>query len=174
MQSTDKELILDKAAIQDRILEMGEEISRDYQGKELLVIGVLKGAFVFMADLIRAVSIPLATDFIQVSSYAGGTDSSGEIVLKNSPDHPIRDTHILLVEDIIDTGLTMRWLINHFSDQGAASVRVCSLIDKAERREHKTQIDYLGFSIAKGFLIGYGLDYDEKFRNLPEIYHLNQ
>ncbi len=172
MHSTEKELILDNTAIQHRILEMGEEISRDYQNKELLVVGVLKGAFIFMADLIRAVSIPLTIDFIQVSSYDGGSDSSGSITLKNSPGHPIKDTHILLVEDIIDTGLTMRWLVDYFTGQGAASVRVCSLIDKAERREHKTRIDYIGFSIAKGFLVGYGLDYDEKFRNLPAIHHL--
>ncbi len=172
MQSNSKELVLDRQTIQNRVLEMGEEISRDYQDQELLVIGVLKGAFIFMADLIRAISIPLATDFIQVSSYGGGASSSGKISLVNNPNSPVKDSHILLVEDIIDTGLTMQWLVNHFIDQGAASVRVCSLIDKAERREHQTNIDYLGFAIPKGFLIGYGLDYDEKFRNLPEIFHL--
>lgn len=173
MQSNEKELILDVKTIQTRVLEMGREISEDYQGEELLVIGVLKGAFIFMADLIRTISIPLVTDFIQVSSYSSRSTSSGEICLMKSPSQPIVNNHILLVEDIVDTGLTLQWLVDYFSEQGAASVRVCSLIDKAERREHQTIIDYLGFAVPKGFLIGYGLDYDEKFRNLPEIYHLN-
>ncbi|MBU1232833.1 MAG: hypoxanthine phosphoribosyltransferase [Proteobacteria bacterium] len=171
MQSMNKELVLDSQTIQNRTREMGQEIDRDYQGKELLVIGVLKGAFIFMADLVRAISTPLATDFIQVSSYAGSS-SSGNINLVASPSHPIKGCHVLLVEDIIDTGLTMQWLVEHFSEQGAASVRICSLIDKAERREHQINIDYLGFTIPNGFLVGYGLDFDEKYRNLPEIYHL--
>ncbi|MBU0944551.1 MAG: hypoxanthine phosphoribosyltransferase [Proteobacteria bacterium] len=173
MQTSQKELILDSQTIQNRIQEMGKEISEDYQGKELVVVGVLKGAFIFMADLVRTISIPLATDFIQVSSYGGSSASSGNITLVSSPSHPIQGYHVLLVEDIIDTGLTMQWLAEHFSKQGAASVRVCSLIDKAERREHEIAIDYLGFTIPHGFLIGYGLDFDEKFRNLPQIYHLN-
>lgn len=173
MQSPTKTLVLDQQTIQNRIQEMGEEISRDYQDKELVVIGVLKGAFIFMADLVRAISVPLATDFIQVSSYENGSSSSGKITLVSSPSQSIEDCHILLVEDIIDTGLTMQWLADHFSERGAASVRICSLIDKAERREHQINIDYLGFTIPNGFLIGYGLDFDEKYRNLPQIYHLN-
>ncbi len=173
MQSTNKELVLDSQTIHNRVQEMGREISQDYQDKDLLVIGVLKGAFIFMADLTRAISLPLTTDFIQVSSYRGSSTSSGKITLVNSPSHSIEGRHVLLVEDIIDTGLTMQWLADHFSDQGAASVRICSFIDKAERREHQITIDYLGFAIPKGFLIGYGLDFNEKYRNLPEIYHLN-
>jgi hypoxanthine phosphoribosyltransferase len=173
MQTTKKELVLDSQTIQNRIQEMGKEISHDYQGKQLVVIGVLKGAFIFMADLVRAISIPLATDFIQVSSYGDSSASSGDITLVSSPSHPLKGCHILLVEDIIDTGITMQWLIEHFSEQGAASVRLCTLIDKAERREHQITIDYLGFAIPHGFLIGYGLDFDEKYRNLPQIYHLN-
>ncbi len=173
MPTTDKELVLDSQTIQSRVQEMGKAISKDYQGKELVVIGVLKGAFIFMADLTRAMDIPLHTDFIQVSSYRGDTASSGKITLVSSPSQSIEGKHILLVEDIIDTGLTMRWLVNHFSEQGAASVRICSLIDKAERRKHSIDIDYSGFAISEGFLIGYGLDFDEKHRNLPAIYHLN-
>ncbi len=173
MQTTNKELVLDSQTIQNRILEMGREISQDYQDKELVVIGVLKGAFIFMADLVRTISIPLATDFIQVSSYGNSSASSGKITLVSSPSHSVKGSHVLLVEDIIDTGLTMQWLADHFSEQGAASVRICSLIDKAERREHQINIDYLGFSIPRGFLIGYGLDFEEKYRNLPQIYHLN-
>lgn len=173
MPSPKKELVLDSQTIQNRILELGAEISRDYKDKELVVIGVLKGAFIFMADLVRTISIPLVTDFIQVSSYANGSSSSGKITLVSSPSQPVEGCHVLLVEDIIDTGLTMQWLADHFSEQGAASVRICSLIDKAERREHQINIDYLGFTIPNGFLVGYGLDFDEQYRNLPQIYHLN-
>ncbi len=173
MQSSNKEIVLDSQTIQTRVQELGKEITQNYQNKELVVIGVLKGAFVFMADLVREINIPLATDFIQVSSYGGNASSSGKITLVSSPNQPVEGCHVLLVEDIIDTGLTMRWLSRHFSDQGAASVRICSLIDKSERREHEITIDYAGFAISQGFLIGYGLDYDEKYRNLSAIYHLN-
>lgn len=172
MHSSNKEIILDQQTIQDRIHELGQQITTDYQDKELVVVGVLKGAFIFMADLVRAIDLPIATDFIQVSSYGGSASSSGKISLVSSPSQSIENRHVLLVEDIIDTGLTMRWLAQHFSDQGSASVKICSLIDKGERREHDIAIDYAGFAIAQGFLIGYGLDYDEKYRNLPAIYHL--
>ncbi len=172
MNSSNKEIVLDQQTIQQRVRELGEEITKEYTGKKLVVIGVLKGAFVFMADLVREIDLPLATDFIQVSSY-GGSASSGEITLLASPNHPVKDSHILLVEDIIDTGLTMKWLVRHFSELGAASVRICSLIDKSERREHSIKIDYAGFAISQGFLVGYGLDYNENYRNLPAIYHLS-
>ena len=173
MHCSNKEIVLDKQTIQDRVQGLGQKITKDYQDKELVVIGVLKGAFVFMADLVRAIDLPISTDFIQVSSYGGSSSSSGKITLVSSPGQSIESRHVLLVEDIIDTGLTMQWLARHFSDQGAASVKICSLIDKAERREHEIKIDYTGFAIPQGFLIGYGLDYDEKYRNLPAIYHLN-
>ncbi len=173
MESTTKELVLSKQEINQRIQELGHTISEEYQGKELVVIGVLKGAFVFMADLIRAIDLPLCADFIQVSSYGAGSTSSGEITLVATPSQEVKNRHLLLVEDIVDTGSTVRWLAKHFRDKGAASVRVCALIDKAERREHEVSIDYTGFSIAQGFLVGYGLDYDERYRNLAEIYHLN-
>ena len=172
MNSSNKEVVLDHQTIQKRVQELGKTITSDYQDKELVVIGVLKGAFVFMADLVRAIGLPLVTDFIQVSSYGSGDSSSGEITLVASPHHPVNNRHILLVEDIIDTGLTMKWLASHFSGQGAASVRICSLIDKSERREHPISIDYAGFAISQGFLVGYGLDYNERYRNLPAIYHL--
>ena len=173
MPTTNKEVVLDSQTIQNRVQELGEEITRDYRGKELVVIGVLKGAFVFMADLVREIDLPLSTDFIQVSSYGGNASSSGKITLVSNPGQSIESRHVLLVEDIIDTGLTMRWLAAHFSDQGAASVKICSLIDKAERRAHSIHIDYPGFAISEGFLIGYGLDFDEQYRNLPAIYHLS-
>ncbi len=168
-----KKIVLDHETIQKRVQELGKTITNDYQDKELVAIGVLKGAFIFMADLVQAIDLPLVTDFIQVSSYGSGDSSSGKITLVASPSHPVNNHHILLIEDIIDTGLTMKWLAKHFSDHGAASVRICSLIDKAERREHSISIDYAGFSISEGFLVGYGLDYNEKYRNLPAIYHLD-
>jgi hypoxanthine phosphoribosyltransferase len=172
MNRENKEIVLDKETLEQRVKELGQQISTDYHNKDLVVIGVLKGAFIFMADLVREIDLPLATDFIQVSSYGGSDSSSGKITLVSSPSQSIDGQHVLLVEDIIDTGLTMKWLASHFKDQGAASVKVCSLIDKSERREHEIDIDYAGFSISQGFLIGYGLDYDQKYRNLPAIYHL--
>jgi len=170
--SSNKEVVLDRETIQKRVRELGKTITKDYQNKELVIIGVLKGAFVFMSDLIREIDLPLVTDFIQVSSYGSSDSSSGKITLIASPNHPVVNRHVLLVEDIIDTGITMKWLASHFSAQGAASVRICSLIDKPERRKHSITIDYAGFAISQGFLIGYGLDYNEKYRNLPAIYHL--
>lgn len=172
MHSSEKKLVIEQQVIRDRVQEMGQQITKDYHDKELVVIGVLKGAFVFMADLIREIDLPLASDFIQVSSYGGSTCSSGKIRLISSPNQSVEKRHVLLVEDIIDTGLTMKWLASHFRELGAASVKICSLIDKSERREHPIEIDYAGFAISQGFLIGYGLDYEEKYRNLPAIYHL--
>jgi len=171
-----KELILDSRAIQDRVRELGQEISRDYCDQPLVIIGILKGAFIFMADLVRAIDIdlPLVTDFIQVSSYGSKTTSSGTIKLVKEPSTPLADINILIVEDIVDSGLTKQWLINYFKTKQARSVKICSLIDKAERREIDICIDYLGFDIPKGFLVGYGLDYNEQYRHLPEIFHLRQ
>lgn len=172
MQDHNREIILDALSIQERIRQLGRAISRDYADGNLLVIGVLKGAFVFMADLIRAIDLPLVTDFIQVSSYGEGASSSGEIILRSRPTIDVQGYDVLLVEDIVDSGLTVQWLMNHLALQGAKSVKVCALIDKAERRAHPVKIDYSGFSIPEGFLVGYGLDFNEQYRHLPAIYHL--
>ncbi len=172
MQDHNREILLDALSIKERIGQMGKEISRDYADGNLLVIGVLKGAFVFMADLVRAIDLPLVIDFIQVSSYGEAASSSGEIILRSSPAIAVQGYDVLLVEDIVDSGLTVQWLMNHLAGQGARSVKVCALIDKAERREHPVQIDYCGFSIPEGFLVGYGLDLNEQYRHLPAIYHL--
>ncbi|MBW6520096.1 MAG: hypoxanthine phosphoribosyltransferase [Desulfoarculaceae bacterium] len=172
MQNTDREIVLDVQSIQERIGQLGQAISGDYATGNLLVIGVLKGAFIFMADLVRAIDIPLVTDFIQVSSYGTGTSSAGDILLRSPPTIAVQDYDVLVVEDIVDSGLTVQWLVDHFTVQGAASVKICALIDKAERREHPVRIDYCGFAIPKGFLVGYGLDLNEHYRGLPAIYHL--
>jgi len=173
MQKKNDEIVVDTRAIQERVKALGQAISRDYAGKNLLVLGVLKGAFVFMADLIRAIDIPLTIDFIQVSSYGKNAASSGEIILRSTPTIPVQGHDVLLVEDIVDSGLTIQWLIRHLTDQGAGSVKVCALIDKAERRTQTVRIDYCGFAIPKGFLVGYGLDFNEQHRNLPAIHHLH-
>ena len=172
MQDTNREIVLDAQAIEERVVQLGQEISRDYAAGNLLVIGVLKGAFIFMADLVRAIDVPLLTDFIQVSSYGTGSSSSGDILLRSRPTIAVQDYDVLLVEDIVDSGLTVQWLLDHLTAQGANSVKICALIDKAERREHPVQIDYCGFSIPQGFLVGYGLDLNEHYRGLPAIYHL--
>lgn len=173
MEISDKnELILDSQTIQKRVGELGQKISQDYAGKQLVVIGILKGAFIFMADLVRTINIPLVADFIQVSSYGSSTTSSGTIQLAKEPSTHLTGTDILLVEDIVDSGLTMKWLIDHFMSKNANSVKTCSLIDKAERREIDISIDYLGFDIPKGFLVGYGLDFNEQYRHLPGIFHI--
>jgi len=172
MREKNLKIIVDVRSLQGRIQELGQSISRDYAGKNLLVIGVLKGAFIFMADLIRAIEVPLAVDFIQVSSYGKSATSSGEIALRSTPAIPIAGHDVLLVEDIVDSGLTIQWLRNHLADHGASSVKVCALIDKAERRAHPVRIDYCGFMIPKGFLVGYGLDFNEQYRNLAAIHHL--
>lgn len=172
MQCSEREIIVDRVAIQERVRQLGQQISRDFVGRKILVLGVLKGAFVFMADLIRAVDAELVVDFIHVSSYGKGVSSSGDIMLLSKPTIDVRGYDVLLVEDIVDSGLTVQWLIHYLADQGANSVKVCTLIDKAERRVHPVQIDYCGFFIPSGFLVGYGLDCNEQYRALPAIYHL--
>ncbi len=167
-----KQLILDSQSINNRVKELAVEINRDYSGKPLVVIGILKGAFIFMADLVRAIDVPLVIDFIRVSSYGCSDSSSGTIQLVQETTVHLPGTDILLVEDIVDSGLTMKWLVDHFTKKEANSVKTCSLIDKAERREIDISIDYLGFDIPKGFLVGYGLDFNEQYRHLPDIFHL--
>ena len=173
MKQEQLELIISSETLAQRVSALGKAISQDSQERQLLVIGVLKGAFVFMADLVRSIDLDLQLDFIRVSSYGNSTNSSGTIELVSEPSAPIAGRHILLVEDIVDSGLTLHWLRRHFLNLGAASVQICCLIDKSERREQDVQIDYAGFAINHGFLVGYGLDCDERYRNLTGIYHLN-
>ncbi len=168
-----KTTVLSAERLQKRVLELGAKISRDYVGKKLVLIGVLNGAFIFMADLVRTINIDdMQIDFIRVSSYGKSSESSGAITLTKDVELDLAGKHVLLVEDIIDTGRTLAWLVDVFEKKEAASVRICALIDKAERREVQLQPDYTGFDIADGFLVGYGLDYAEDFRHLPEVAHL--
>ncbi len=163
-------ILLDSATIQQRVAELGQEIRRDYQGRQPVLLGILNGAFIFMADLARAIDLELEIDFIRVASYGNSTSSSGQIRLTKEVELDIAGKDVLLVEDIVDTGTTIAWLQDYFTAHQAASVRICCLIDKQERREIEVAIDYRGFTVAEGFLVGYGLDYAEKYRNLPAVY----
>ena len=165
--------VLDEAAIARKIDTIAQRISSDYKDAELVVIGVLKGAFVFMADLIRRISVERMTiDFVRLASYGSDNCSSGCIELLQDTEMDLRGKDLLVVEDILDTGLTLAHLHNHFKSRNPRSVRTCVLIDKTERRQVEIEADYVAHKVAAGFLVGYGLDYAESYRNLSGIYHL--
>jgi hypoxanthine phosphoribosyltransferase len=164
-----REVLIPKEAIHRRVRELADEISRDYAGSELVVVGILKGAFVFMADLIRALSIPCRIDFTQLASYGAGTDSSGQVVIKKDIAMAIADRDVLIVEDIVDTGLTLSFLVETLKTRAPRSLKVCVLLDKRMRRKVPFAADYTGFDIEDRFVIGYGLDFDEQGRSLPDV-----
>jgi hypoxanthine phosphoribosyltransferase len=155
--------------IQTRIAELGQEIARDYAGKNPLLIGVLKGACLFLSDLMRATDLRLGVEFMAISSYGAAMRSSGEVRIVKDLDVAIEGRDIIVVEDIVDTGLTLSYLLQNLRSRGAASVRLVALLDKFERRERDVEINYLGFKIPDAFVVGYGLDYAERYRNLPYI-----
>lgn len=163
------EVLIPADVLQARIREMGAEIAKDYTGKTPLLICVLKGAMVFMADLIRAIDLPLTIDFIAVSSYGSGTRSTGEVRIVKDLDHPLEGHDVIFVEDILDTGLTLSYLLDTFRARGVASVKLAALLNKPERRSVEVHLDYKGFDIPDEFVVGYGLDYNERYRNLPYI-----
>ncbi len=164
-----REILITSEAIRERTAELGAEISRDYAGKDVLLVCVLKGAMVFMADLMRHITIPVCIDTIAVSSYGAATVSSGVVRIVKDLDAPVADKHVLVVEDIVDSGLTLSYLRNYLFNRKPASVRICTLLDKPERREVSITPDYCGFVIPNHFVVGYGLDYQERYRNLPFI-----
>src|ERR1041385_3232911 len=163
------EVLISADEIQKRIAEMGADIARDYAGKNPLMIGVLKGACTFLSDLTRAADIELGIEFIAISSYGAAMRTSGEVRILKDLDVAIEGRHILVVEDIVDTGLTLSYLLANLKSRGAASVKLAALLDKYERREKDVPIDYLGFKIPDKFVVGYGLDFAERYRNLPYI-----
>ncbi len=165
-----KEIVFSSRQISDRVQELGREITSDYNNRPLVLIGVLNGAFVFLADLARAIELPVVIDFIRVASYGDATTTSGTIRLTKPPETDLTGKDILLVEDIVDTGTTLAWLRQYFKEHRVASVKICALIDKNERRVAEVDVDYSGFQVNQGFLVGYGLDHAEQFRNLPAIY----
>jgi len=164
--------VLARAEIEKSVAEVAARISSDYHAKELVLIGALKGAFVFLSDLIRQLSIDVRIDFVGVSSYGSQTSSSGKICLTKEIEIDIKDKHVLIIEDIVDTGLTLAYLIEHLKSFDPLSVKVCTLIDKRERREADIDVAYACHVVEEGFLVGYGLDYNESYRNLPGIYHM--
>jgi len=148
------------------------EIKRDYQGKQPLLIGVLKGSFVFMADLIRRLDLPLELDFVRLSSYCAARESSGRVRLIQGVKTPIKGRDVLMIEDIVDTGITISFLLDYLKKKQPASLKLCALTDKPSRRSVPLSIDYLGFTVPNKFIVGYGLDFNQRFRNLPDIYVL--
>lgn len=163
--------MISKVEIKKKIKDTAARLDTDYSGRGPILMGVLKGSYIFLADLTRAMTIEHEIDLIGASSYEG-TSSTGKIEFTKEPDLSVAGRHIILVEDIVDTGRTIVALKNHMEDQEAKSVKICTLIDKRERREARINVDYSCFSLEKGFIVGYGLDYNERFRYLPEIYDL--
>jgi hypoxanthine phosphoribosyltransferase len=160
---------IDEQKLKARIRELGRQISEEYRGKELCVIGVLKGSVFFCTDLVREVDLPLTLEFLGVSSYQGGTETTGEVRITLDVTKPLAGKHLLVVEDIVDTGLTMKFLLDNLRARKPASVKVCTLLEKPARARIQVGIDYKGFVIDDVFVVGYGLDYAEKYRNLPFI-----
>jgi hypoxanthine phosphoribosyltransferase len=163
------EILIGEQELQARIAELGVEISRDYAGRDLLLVGVLKGAVFFLADLMRELTVPCEIDFMAISSYGAGTDSSGVVRILKDLDINISGRDVLVVEDIIDSGLTLSYLMRSLRARKPSTVEICALLTKPERREVDVPVRYTGFEIPNRFVIGYGLDFDERYRNLPYV-----
>ena len=169
----EKKLLLSRKTIQERVKELAVRISIDYEEREPVFIGILNGAVYFFADLTREISIPIKIDFIRAASYGSEMTSSGTIRLTKDVEISVKGKPVILVEDIVDTGLTLTHIIKKLKAKGPESIKVCALIDKLERRDVSVPVDYCGFQIKEGFIVGYGLDHDEKYRQLPDIYVLD-
>lgn len=174
MEKDIKEVLITEQEIKDKVEVLAKVINDDYKDKRLLLIGVLKGANVFVADLIRKIEIPLILDFMAVSSYGTATQSSGAVRILKDLDEDIQGMDVLVVEDIIDTGLTLNYLSENLKSRGAASIAICTLLDKPERRKAPIEVKYKGFDIPDEFIVGYGIDFAERYRNLPYIAVLKQ
>ena len=164
-----EEVLIDESTLQARIAALGDEVSSDYAGRDLLLIGVLKGAVFFMADLMRRLTVPCEIDFMAISSYGASTDSSGVVRILKDLDRDITDKHVLVLEDIIDSGLTLSWLLKNLGGRAPASLEVCALLRKPDAVKVEVPVRYIGFDIPNEFVIGYGLDYAERYRDLPYI-----
>ena len=158
--------------LEQHVNNLAARINRDYEGKSLIVIGILKGACIFLSDLVRRLSMPVEIDFVRLASYGSGSVTSGEIRITKNVELPIEGRHVLVVEDIVDTGATLVWFLEYLRQRQPASVKLCAMVDKLERREVEVPLDYVGIRVDKGFLVGYGLDFAEKHRNLPAIYEV--
>lgn len=164
--------VLKKDAIARKVTDIARKISSDYKDRELIIVGVLKGSFIFVSDLVRQLTIPVKIDFVSASSYGSSTSSSGNICLTKEIGLDLKNKDVLIIDDIIDTGLTLAYLVDYMKSFGPKTVKVCIFLDKKERRKVAFDADYVCHVVPKGFLVGYGLDYAENYRNLPEIYHL--
>ncbi|MBN1549995.1 hypoxanthine phosphoribosyltransferase [bacterium] len=164
-----RRVLIEEKTLQNRVKELAKQISEDYKDKNPLLVGVLKGAFVFMADIIREITIPHTLDFMAVSSYGASTTTSGVVRILKDLDAPLFNRHVLIVEDIVDSGLTLRYIMRLLAARSPASLKVCALLDKTEAHQSMDLVDYRGFEIPNQFVIGYGLDYDQYYRNLPYI-----
>jgi hypoxanthine phosphoribosyltransferase len=162
-------ILLTEKEIQAKVSELAAAIDADYTGQELLLVGVLKGAVMVMADLARALHLPVTIDFMAISSYGSGTSSSGVVRILKDLDHAIEGRHVLVVEDIVDSGLTLSWLVSNLESRAPASVEVCALMRKPDAVKQDVKVKYLGFDIPRDFVVGYGLDYAERYRNLPFV-----
>lgn len=169
MQNDIEKVLLSTEEIQKRVEELGAQITEEYRGKELLAVGILKGSNMFMSDLIRQITIPMQIDFMMVSSYGNATESSGVVKIVKDLEHAIKDKHLLIIEDIIDSGLTLKYLKQMLETREPASIKLCTLLDKPARREQNVDVDYVGFTMPDEFLVGYGIDYAEYYRNLPYV-----
>ena len=164
-----QEVLFSEEQLKNRVQEIARQITADYAGKEIMLISVLRGSFVFMADLCRAIDLPCTLDFMAVSSYGKGTKSSGQVQITKDLSEDISDRHIIVVEDILDSGNTLSYLLKILENRHPASIRLCTLLDKPDRRVKPVEVHYSGFTIPDAFVVGYGLDYAEKYRNLPYI-----
>ena len=164
-----REVLLTEEEIDKRIQEIGNQISQDYAGKQVHLVCVLKGGSFFMCELAKRITVPVSIDFMSVSSYGGDTESSGVVRIVKDLDEPLTDRHVIVIEDIVDSGRTLSYLLDMLRSRGPLDVRLCTLLDKPDRRVVDVKVDYTGFEIPDEFVVGYGLDYDQKYRNLPYI-----
>ncbi len=174
MNQISKKILFSRNEIQKRVKEIASQISGDYAGRELVIIGILKGAFIFMADLVREINVPCKFDFVRVASYGASSESSGKVVMTKDIETSIKGRDTLIVEDIVDTGLTLQYLVNWLKERSPNSLRICVFLDKRKRRKVTFEADYVGFTIDDGFVVGYGLDFNEQFRFLPDVYIIDQ
>ncbi|MGF7185652.1 hypoxanthine phosphoribosyltransferase [Desulfitispora alkaliphila] len=170
MEKFVKEVLISEEEIREKTKELGQQISKDYEGKDILLLCILKGGIMFMTELSKHIDVPVEFDFMVVSSYGNELKSSGEVKIIKDLDQSIKDKHVLIVEDIIDTGLTLNYLCDYLKGRGPASIKICTLLDKPEGRENPIEVDYIGYSIPNKFVVGYGLDFEEYYRNVPYIF----
>lgn len=167
-------VLISEKQIKEKVIELGQKIEKDYKGQEIFLIGVLKGASVFISDLMRCINLDVKIDFMSVSSYGMSTTSSGIVKILKDIDQDISNKNVIIVEDIIDTGLTLNYLKDYLLKKNAKSIKICTLLDKPERRKCDIQVDYIGFEIEDKFIVGYGIDYKEMYRNLPYIAYVHE